>query len=1238
MRLTYILFIILFSSSLFGLEKVSLQLKWHHQFQFAGYYAALEQGYYRDEGLDVTIIDRDPTKNNIEQVLNKEAQYGIADSVLLLYQAQKKPIVMVAPIFQHSPNVLMTLKSSGIDSPYKLVGKRISLYPNDADGLPLFAMLHETGVTQEGFKRIETHFDLNELTQGKADAIHGYATNEPYLFRQQGYDVNIIHPQNFGVDFYGDILFTTQEEWDHHPKRIEAMKRATIKGWEYAIAHKAEIVRLIQTKYNNEKTTDQLLYEADGIIASISPSLTPVGTLDSGRLIYMQKMLLRHGLIHTTVPLGQYIYHDAQTSRLELARQERELMANAKSKPSHPQPISWDRIIYVSSIFFIILGILVYYTRQLRNREQALQKLTQSLNRAQSIAHLGNWEWDIKKGSLWWSDEIFRIFGLEPQAFQPTYDAFLQRVHSDDREMLQEAVNLALTQNVPYYCMHRIVLLDETVRYVLEEGFVEYDEDQNPLKMMGTVHDITERKKSEILLAEKEGSLQTLLDSVAEGIYGVDVSGYCTFVNRSFLRILRFENEDEVLGKHIHELIHHSHQDGSLYPSHECKMYKANQTHQPSHVDDEVFWCKDGTSVPVEYWSYPVLEEGKFVGAVATFLDVTERIAGQKQLILAKEAAEASARAKSEFLAAMSHEIRTPMNGVLGMLGLLEHSNLDTTQHHQVHVAQKSATSLLGLINDILDFSKIEAGKMDMEMLEFNLQDELEEFVEVTAFKAQAKGLELILNTDKIEHQNIITDPGRLRQIVTNLVDNAIKFTHQGQIIIDVSLSVRNEKQGQLHIDITDNGIGISPEKIKTLFEAFTQADGSTTRKYGGTGLGLSIVKRLCELMNGSIHAASVPNAGSTFSIDMEVGLGDGILIQSRKRLAGNTAGYQESKDIDLVWPLETRILLVEDNPTNQIVAQGMLEAIGLSADIAQNGLEAITSLQTATLPYSIILMDCQMPEMDGYDATRAIRTGKAGEDNKTIPIVAMTANAMRGDREKCFAAGMDDYIAKPISLDILKSTLMKWILKHGTEPLSNQSVENFTELLLWNEKEALSRMGGNGELLNKIIRAFILDGQKILEMLTTAIANENLADAQLHAHSIKGSAGNVGAHKLQEIAKKLEEAAKNQDIGYLQTQYAQCEETFAQTRDLLEAHLAKASPTSVWKNQFDPLDIAIKLQVLRQEIIKGTFIDTDELAIFGEYSDSHLGEKMDTLKRQIDHFETQEALATLESILVDLE
>lgn len=320
----FILTLLVLASSLFGLEKVSVQLKWHHQFQFAGYYAALEKGFYKAEGLDVTLKDRDVSKNNVEQILAGESQYGIADSVLFLYQAHQKPIVIIAPIFQHSPNVLITLKSSGIDSPYKLIGKKIAMYPNDADGLPLLAMLHETGVLKKGFHRVNTHFNINALTAKEVDAHHGYVTNEPFAMLQKGVETNIIHPQHFGVDLYGDMLFTTQNELTSHPERVAAMKRATLRGWEYALTHKEEMIALIRTKYAPQKSLEQLRYEAEGIASVIDSATIPIGTLDYGRFEYIQNLLKRHALIDSTVALENYLYREAHKGALDLTPQERQ--------------------------------------------------------------------------------------------------------------------------------------------------------------------------------------------------------------------------------------------------------------------------------------------------------------------------------------------------------------------------------------------------------------------------------------------------------------------------------------------------------------------------------------------------------------------------------------------------------------------------------------------------------------------------------------------------------------------------------------------------------------------------------------------------------------------------------------------------------------------------------------------------------------------------------------------------
>lgn len=405
-----------------------------------------------------------------------------------------------------------------------------------------------------------------------------------------------------------------------------------------------------------------------------------------------------------------------------------------------------------------------------------------------------------------------------------------------------------------------------------------------------------------------------------------------------------------------------------------------------------------------------------------------------QKLLIAKEAAEASTLAKSQFLASMSHEIRTPMNGVMGMLQLLEHSALNDSQRNNVSIAQNSANSLLSLINDILDFSKIEAGKMDFENIAFDLRHEMDVFIKIMVFKAQEKGLDLILDTTQLPPQGmIISDPGRLRQIVTNLVSNAIKFTTKGKITLTLALKTEDPTHGRLYIDVTDTGIGIAQEKIESLFEMFTQADGSTTRQYGGTGLGLAIVKKLSKLMGGTVSATSTIDEGSTFSVNILVELADPSIVNKKQKDSKSPIIDQENPQ----WPSNTKILLVDDDPVNQMVAEELLKVIGLDTHTASNGAHALEILaQIQDKSYTLIFMDCQMPVMDGYEATSAIRNAKAGEQYKNIPIIAMTANAMAGDREKCLLWGMNDYISKPIDINELQSALEKWIFGMKELPL----------------------------------------------------------------------------------------------------------------------------------------------------------------------------------------------------------
>ncbi|MEO5331237.1 MAG: PAS domain S-box protein [Magnetococcus sp. YQC-5] len=776
-----------------------------------------------------------------------------------------------------------------------------------------------------------------------------------------------------------------------------------------------------------------------------------------------------------------------------------------------------------------------------------------------------------------------------------------------------------------------------------------------PFQYITVASDVSERVATEQRLQNNLEFLRRVMDAMGDGAYVLDNKGQVLAVNREGERLLGWQ-ESELLNRNLHELIHYKHPDNTPFPIRECPVHQS-LLGRSYRVEEDYFIHKDGTWIPVAYVTTPLMEETTIIGSMAIFRNAAVTLDEINKLKMCRDQALESSRLKSAFLANMSHEIRTPMNAIVGMNDLLMDTPLNEEQLEFAEIVRDSSRSLLALINDILDFSKIEAGKIDIERIDFSLLTVVEGAAELLAPQAHEKGISLMTHVSSKIPGALIGDPGRLRQMLLNLLGNAIKFTEDGEVTLQVLLEGESRDQIMVHFSVSDTGIGLElgEQETKRLFEPFTQAERGTARKFGGTGLGLAISKRLAELMGGEIGAQCRQEGGTVFwfripfqpsrlPIEQEcesfpVSLLQGVRILSvmetitdHEILAdlftswemvhqGTTSGEQgliafresnnkgqpiqvvvissalsdmdcqimadllrreaaehplalivlmdwedkeeraqflksgfsavvvkpvrhaewlrclmaqiqpeasmpgfdamvapqnketTTKNPDAYDALESGnlILLVEDNLVNQKVALLQLKKMGYAAHAVSNGQEAVEAI--AHLPYALILMDCQMPVMDGFEATHAIRKSEQAA-SRHIPIIAMTAHAMKGDRERCLNAGMDDYLSKPVAPETLLQKLQYWIPKSISDPPPVE-ISQLRQLF-----------GDDDEMTRELLLHFRASARELLDNIANMIQKEDAERVLEDALELKEACSNMGVSAMAQLAKVMEQSS----------------------------------------------------------------------------------------------------------------
>ncbi|WP_321516495.1 ABC transporter substrate-binding protein [Marinifilum fragile] len=952
-------------------DKIRLQLKYYHQFQFAGYYAALHKGFYKNEGLDVELLEGG-TVNAVEIVLQGDAEYGVGANDILIERVNHKPVVLLSSIFQSSPSIFLSLKKSGINTAHDLINKRVMLLDEYRDP-ELLAIFYKEGIPLDNILRLTTTYDVNDLITGKTDVLNAYSTNEPYFLSEQGIDYTIIYPQNYGIDFYGDGIFTTENEVKNNPKRVDAFIRATKKGWAYALKNQDEIIDIIINTYRVNKSKKHLQFEAKQIQKLILNDYVEIGHINPGRLDNIARICAQMGMISTNYDLSGFIYKREQFKT--------------------PTWLKWALIISIITISIAVIISLYLYIfnkqlkkavdRQTANIRLKNEELIKSEKRFREvIENLPSGAILVEGDVLFTNKKAYEITEYTNED-TPNINSWFTTIYRDQKEINYKIYKTSKSQNFKNPTITSIITKSGKIKQV---EFHAYRFDGKEIWLM---NDISKRIETEQALIASEYKLRTYIEESPNGLVIFDKNTKVKFANPAFLKLLDIAESEEI-NYYIKDFF------SSWQLAKNVEMMK--QLLESGKIQGEVMVKSvENRNFPA-FISAVKIHDDEFLGFL---IDTSPLKQAENKLKVALEKAEESDRLKSAFLANMSHEIRTPMNGILGFSQLLLKENLSQAKKEQyIDILHQNGSQLLEIINNIIDISYLEVNQLRIVKATFSISklfSDLDALFKIEKPKYHKENLEIsFINHVPKELDQIDSDLGKIKQVLINLINNALKFTKEGFIKISSNLI-----ESKLLFVVEDSGIGIPKEKHDIIFERFGQIENVYTKQFGGVGLGLPISKGIIELMGGRLELDSNQNKGSKFQFYIPI---------QKKEIELSENHNQQSR---FSWNGK-KILIVDDVDINISFLEELLDSTGANITICKNGKEAVNLCKSGYQP-DLILMDIQMPEMNGLDATKEIR-----KYLKKTPIIAQTAYATESDEKLALSVGCNDFFSKPLNSEKL--------------------------------------------------------------------------------------------------------------------------------------------------------------------------------------------------------------------------